>query len=1333
MALASRLFRAMQRNRIVALLEVLGLLAFTLVVLSVSPAQAYEFPTGTWSASVGNSSNVTYPGGVQVTVASAGLTTIDGATTLGARGFDQTYFTPTNMVTGDTAVGVTTNTGGCAWTGTCPDLGTVTVTFSQPVTNPTLHLSGLGGAIRNGNRQSDLHAIWTLTSGGATLSRRDGNAQFAVNGGSVVTAVNDSTSASCTSAVNGGNLFNAAASAACGSVQVTGTVTQLTFDISAQFTRNPNASSGAYNANSSADGVSLAVTLPQDFGDAPGSFDATTAASHTLSDLTLGSGVTEDNANTRNATSSPNAGASAAGDTDDAFATLPNAPSEPGAGYSLTVPISGLSKSARLCGYIDFNRNGTFETAERACASPGAGATSATLTWTTPAGASAGSSYARLRLGYTAAQIESPTGRANSGEVEDYPITLAPRPTIVLRKTTVGAAGGPFGFTLTNTTQAVGTVTTSTAGTPTQVDGNTGTTGIQAFTVTTAGVDATIDETSQPSGWSFSTATCTNSGGTTVGSLTGTTYTIPGAQLAAGSVITCTYTNAQPSISLTKTAGTINDLDANGQDAGDTIPYSFVVTNTGQVPLTSVGITDPKVSSVSCPSTSLAVGASMTCTATYTITQADVDAGSVANTATVSGTPPTGAAVTAQASATKTIARTRSITLDKQSGAITDTDANGVDAGDTVAYTFLVTNTGNTTVTGLSISDAKVGSVTCPATTLAPGASTTCTATYVLTQADVNAGTVSNTATAAGTTTSGSVSATDTDTRTVPRTTSITLTKSAGAPSGNTAGSTIAYSFLVTNTGNVTLTTVGVSDPKVGTVSCPATTLLPGQSTTCTATYTITQADVDAGVVDNTATATGTPPSGMTAPTATASRSVTLTRTPGISLDKQAGGLTDLDANGPDAGDTILYSFVVTNTGNVTLTTVGVSDPKVGAVTCPTTTLAPGVSTTCTKTYTLTQADVDAGHVANTATATGTPPSGLTPPTSSDSTDTTVTPGPAITLVKTAGVPSGTTAGSTIAYTFLVTNTGNVTLTSVGVADAKVGAVTCPATTLAPGASMTCTATYTLTQADVDAGSVSNTATASGTSPTNVTVSATSSATRAITRTSTITLDKQAGTPTGASPGSTITYSFVIQNTGNVTLTNVGVTDAKVGSVTCPTTTLLPGQSTTCTATYTLTQTDVDSGHVANSATATGTPPAGVTPPTATDTTDTPITRTSTITLDKQAGGITDVDGNGQDAGDTIAYTFVVQNTGNVTLTGVAITDAKVGTVSCLATTLAPGATTTCTASYTITQADVDAGHVANSASVTGTPPSGVTPPTATDTTDTSVTPGPAIALDKQA
>ena len=204
----------------------------------------------------------------------------------------------------------------------------------------------------------------------------------------------------------------------------------------------------------------------------------------------------------------------------------------------------------------------------------------------------------------------------------------------------------------------------------------------------------------------------------------------------------------------------------------------------------------------------------------------------------------------------------------------------------------------------------------------------------------------------------------------------LTIDKTAGVPSGTTAGSTIDYTFLVTNTGNVTLTGLVVNDAQLDAAAiCPVTTLAPGASTTCTGTHTITQAEVDAGTVDNSATATGTPPGGGTTTSAAGHDVARRSRPrPALTIDKTAGV-----PSGTTAGSTIDYTFLVTNTGNVTITGIVVNDAQLDAAAiCPVTTLAPGASTTCTGTHTITQAEVDAGTVDNTATATGTPPGGGT-------------------------------------------------------------------------------------------------------------------------------------------------------------------------------------------------------------------------------------------------------------------------------------------------------------------------------------------------------------------
>jgi len=144
-------------------------------------------------------------------------------------------------------------------------------------------------------------------------------------------------------------------------------------------------------------------------------------------------------------------------------------------------------------------------------------------------------------------------------------------------------------------------------------------------------------------------------------------------------------------------------------------------------------------------------------------------------------------------------------------------------------------------------------------------------------------------------------------------------------------------------------------------------------------------------------------------------------------------------------------------------------------VTCPATptTLAQGESITCTATYTVVQADVDAGKVVNAATG-----QAVFNEKPIDSIGTSVevdgTQAPALSIVKTAAQDHFAAVGDKIDYTYVLTNTGNVTLSSpFTVTDDKV-TVTCPATptTLAHGDSITCTATYAVVQADVDAGKV---------------------------------------------------------------------------------------------------------------------------------------------------------------------------------------------------------------------------------------------------------------------
>lgn len=70
--------------------------------------------------------------------------------------------------------------------------------------------------------------------------------------------------------------------------------------------------------------------------------------------------------------------------------------------------------------------------------------------------------------------------------------------------------------------------------------------------------------------------------------------------------------------------------------------------------------------------------------------------------------------------------------------------------------------------------------------------------------------------------------------------------------------------------------------------------------------------------------------------------------------------------------------------------------------------------------------------------------------------------------------------------------------------------------------------------------------------------------------------------------------------------------------------------------------------------------------------------------------------------GSVVSYPIDVTNSSDQVVTGVEVTDSVATSVTCESTEIDPGATLSCSALYTFSQADFDAGHVVNTASVVG-------------------------------
>ena len=536
-------------------------------------------------------------------------------------------------------------------------------------------------------------------------------------------------------------------------------------------------------------------------------------------------------------------------------------------------------------------------------------------------------------------------------------------------------------------------------------------------------------------------------------------------------------------------------------------------------------------------------GATLTYTATYSVTQADIDAGQVENQASASGVDGQGNPQSDISDDgddtdgnTEDDVTITDVSATSQLTFVKTSTATGNNVGDIINYVFQVENTGLTVVDNVTIDDPILGitGLAVSPSTLNPGEIGTATATYTITQADVDAGEVVNSATATGQDPSGNdvtdvsdsgnpadeTGAGDDETVTpIDPTPGITLVKSSQAL-GTEVGDTIVYTFEVTNTGNVSVSGVVINDATIGVTNLAVvpSTLGAGETGIATANYTITQADVDAGSVLNTATADGTDVNGNPVTDVSDSGNVgddtgadddptTTSLTPMPNLDLQKSGVAvDTNGNGIiDAGDEIQYTFVVFNNGNTTVTGITIDDPIITVSGGPID-LNPGQTdnSTFTGTYTILQSDVEMGEVLNVATAIGTDPNGdPVMDVSDDPTDNTNTDDdsdgdfedPTITIIdmianldleKTAttvdlNADGVITAGDQIMYTFTVTNTGNVAVFGISIADPNVTVVGGPID-LQPGESdaTSFTALYTITEQDIENGEVTNSATAEG-------------------------------------------------------------------------------------------------------------------------------------------------------------------------------------------------------------------------------------------------------------
>lgn len=501
----------------------------------------------------------------------------------------------------------------------------------------------------------------------------------------------------------------------------------------------------------------------------------------------------------------------------------------------------------------------------------------------------------------------------------------------------------------------------------------------------------------------------------------------------------------------------------------------------------------------------------------------------------------------------------------------------------------------------------------------------------------------------------------------------------------------LPYYYFLHAYGKLDLVSPSIIDNSVSGKSCPAS-VTADTDFTCTGTKTITQADLDRGFfLEKKASPTPNCEGAVFDPQkiyADQVWSLNLTKTPSLEATSIPGTV-------------IFYKYILTNTGNVSLTApFSVSDNRI-PVACPQPdTLVPGASIECTGEHILIPQDIIDREIVNIATAHAAfnqyniPTNDYTLITVNSNTVFATVYTPPIYMVVVPSALEAIAANQVITLTYNIKNITDMPIGSPSVTDDLL-TVDCSAATspIPVGGSTKCTAQYTVTLANMDAGlPIINKATAYGVRDSQPISSNTFTLNTPIKQTPAL-LAALNSTPSTTPPntGSTITYDYVLTNTGNVTLTApIAVTDILTPlTIDCSAvqSNFPPGTTRTCSGIYTVVQGDMGKGSVINEGYATAKFGATVVKSNILSAILATFTGPRFIIAVNPDKTIVTY------SGEPITYTYTFTNTGGDDLQSPYTVTSSLGSVapssvldcSLAASPLAPGDTTTCKSTYTVT------------------------------------------------